>query len=55
MNWGRFLRAREAGAIRNIEAQRELVTTGKLDGSKLPADLWERIKEHDLIMARRPL
>lgn len=55
MNWGRFLRAQEAQAIRTLEQQRELVTTGKLDGSKLPAELWERIKTHDNLMARRPL
>lgn len=51
MDWGRFLRAREVAAIRSIEQQRELVTTGKLDGGKLPPAIWERIREHDRMMA----
>ena len=54
MDWGRFLRAKGVAALNNIEAQRLLVTTGKLDGSKLPADLWDRIKEHDALMSKRP-
>lgn len=55
MDWGRFLRAKGVAAINNIEAQRLLVTTGKLDGSKLPAGLWEQIKAHDELMSRRQL
>jgi len=49
MNLPRFLRAMEARNIESLEETVEQVKTGKMKGSELDKETWDRIKEHDAI------
>ena len=47
MDWGRYLRAMEAGRIAEIEAKRDAQIAGH---AKPTPDEWEQIREHDALL-----
>jgi hypothetical protein len=47
----RFLRALQARGIERIEQTRSEFKKGKLKAENITADEWDRIKEHDEIIA----
>ena len=49
MDWGRYLRAMEAGNVEDIEDKRLSHINGKV--KKLDADDWDAIREHDRMWA----
>ena len=47
MDWGRYLRAMEAGSISDLEARRDAQVAGH---ASLTDDEWERVREHDAML-----
>ena len=48
MDWGRYLKAMDAGNVEGIEDRRLAQMSGK---AKLDSDEWDAIREHDQMMA----
>lgn len=46
IDWGRFMRAKEAQSIRNTEELRLLYMANKADKDKITTDDWASFKEH---------
>ena len=51
MDWPRYLRAREAQSIEQVEKVRQMQMDGKLKAEDIQPETWESIKRHDQLLA----